>query len=369
MSIGIPAYSYAINVLSKASALVSPRKPEKPSNPFQVPRGFAPREPLTVEPITIFVEKGDICAGFDIPENPSVDDFIKEFDVLEKITEEDEKDLNRVDCYYERSVDPNFTDSQGDSPIMLAVSNWMLPVIKRMHKISKIDFSRRNKNGLTAMHLSVATVPKDQKETERMKEVITYLISVDGKVDALSENGFTPLMVAVKADNIEAARFLLENFSATPDAPNAPFKFNPLILAITSKNIKSLELLLNHHADVLAVNDNDDSAFHLAAANGFLAGLQMMLTTVPGLEVNSVNSNGETALHYAVYNDQAKVVEYLLYQAKGNKEIKNKSGLTAYHCAHDKKEILEYFVYFEERKANYDKQLSDEIADRSAKSI
>lgn len=368
-AIGITAYKYAINAYNEASALISPLKPEKPIKPVQVPRGYTSAEPPTVEPMTILVEKEDICAGFDIPENPTVDEFIKELAVLEKITEDDDKELNRIDCYFERNVDPNFADSDGDSPIFFAIAHWMLPVIKRMHKVSKIDFTRTNKTGSTVMHLAVAAIPKDKDEIEKMKNVITYLVAIDGNVDVLSESGYTPLMAAIESENIEATRMLLEDFSANPNSVAETFKMSPLILAVEKKNIKILKLLLKYQANVLAVNENGDTAFHLAAGKGFTSGLQTMLTTVKGLNVNAINPKGDTALHYAVWNDKVEVVKYLLYQAFADYQIANKENLKAYHCTAKKPEILKLFVNFEEQKIEHDKAILDEVSNRAAKAI
>eukprot|EP00922_Rhytidocystis_sp_ex-Travisia-forbesii_P055845 GHVS01082688.1.p1 GENE.GHVS01082688.1~~GHVS01082688.1.p1 ORF type:complete len:171 (-),score=37.63 GHVS01082688.1:32-544(-) len=71
------------------------------------------------------------------------------------------------------------------------------------------------------------------------------------------------------------------------------------------------------------VDDNANTALHLAAANGHVSVVVCLLSLCP-LLITSANSGGNTAVHWAVQNRQTEVVEVML-------GAKHQSDPTAYN--------------------------------------
>ncbi|PGH10523.1 hypothetical protein AJ79_05451 [Helicocarpus griseus UAMH5409] len=93
-------------------------------------------------------------------------------------------------------------------------------------------------------------------------------------------------------------------------------EFPPLAHAINQKHVEILEVLLAHEGTDVNVTCMFESlpdcpALCLAAAVGFEAGVEMLLAH-PGIEINSENKHGVTALGIAAERGHARIVEILL---------------------------------------------------------
>ena len=181
---------------------------------------------------------------------PSITDFIKYIEGLTVIYTFDHPSLDVIDQYIQKglSID-TFDDTTGFTPLSLAASQWMTPVLKRMNDLSGIDFKKQNPAGYTIMHQVVTGHPNTNYERYRMRETLKYLISIGGDVDALNRENWTPLMVAIKADNIYAVNILLRDFNANPNTPSRPYAPSPLMIAVEGENMKIVLLLVKYGAE------------------------------------------------------------------------------------------------------------------------
>jgi ferredoxin-like protein FixX len=79
--------------------------------------------------------------------------------------------------------------------------------------------------------------------------------------------------------------------------------------------------LLENGANVQITNLDGATALHMAVANGNLS--TMTLLVKYGAFVNSQDDNGDTPLHYAVREEQARLVEMLVSHCNADVDLMN----------------------------------------------
>ena len=106
-----------------------------------------------------------------------------------------------------------------------------------------------------------------------------------------------PLLFVLRGDNAPAIRLLLEHGADANIREES--QSTPLMQYTSDTNCKTdgLQALLEHGADINAVNSNADSALHYAASALSYETVRFLLTH--GAKVNSKNKNGSTPLQKA----------------------------------------------------------------------
>jgi ankyrin repeat protein len=109
----------------------------------------------------------------------------------------------------------------------------------------------------------------------------------------------------------------------------------PLHVAAEEGDVAGVRAALVQDIDVDALDGNGRTALHLAALNGHVKVVELLLAA-PGIDVNAQISNGpdkgQTALHLAAANGHLEVVELLLrYITDVN--VQDECGMTALHWA------------------------------------
>lgn len=189
-----------------------------------------------------------------------------------------------VDCLIKAGADIDTTDNSDQTPFYLAVCNNKIP---------------------SAL----------------------FLLKAGNECDALANNGFAAIHIAVKKNLHECVRTLLENGIKinSRDSQNN----TPLILAVANKKYLVVEELLSHpDCDVNAQNSEGWTALHYAAH--MAAGVDILLSA--GANPNLYNEDGNTPLMLAAIEGFSKVVNKLA-KAKCDVNMKDKSDAqkTAMH--------------------------------------
>eukprot|EP00734_Pompholyxophrys_sp_LG126_P000169 Pompholyxophrys_sp_v1_NODE_27_length_3750_cov_2.904465.p4 type:complete len:255 gc:universal NODE_27_length_3750_cov_2.904465:1872-2636(+) len=83
-----------------------------------------------------------------------------------------------------------------------------------------------------------------------------------------------------------------------------------LIDAAKAGNLEAVRSFLENGADVNQVDENDATALHWAAANGHLAITQLLIER--GTSINHADTDSFIPLHYAVANDRNAITQLLL---------------------------------------------------------
>lgn len=140
-------------------------------------------------------------------------------------------------------------------------------------------------------------------------EVVKVVLG-KGEVDinAVNNDGETPLFVAVSRDNIYVSELLL-NAGALPDKSTNE-GFAPIHAAALNSNERMVELLIKHGADINCRDIDGETALIIAAGKGMNNVVSELIEK--GADVNCSDDAEHTALYYATENGFNEIVELLL---------------------------------------------------------
>jgi TPR repeat protein len=155
-------------------------------------------------------------------------------------------------------------------------------------------------------------------------EIIKSLIDKKLDVNATSNNLSTPLTLAIEKGDVTVAKLLLKN------SANINLKFKndstPLQLAVLKGNREMVELLLNNNADPNTLSSKRTTPLIVAVTSGREDLTDILLPKVSDL--NLAGANHMTALHFAVLSGHSKMVEKLVAQKGINLNSVDSGGNT-----------------------------------------
>ena len=156
-------------------------------------------------------------------------------------------------------------------------------------------------------------------------DVLEVLVNNCGtKVDARNRVGETPLCIAFYNLSLDIIHFMLQkqlcDVSLSLKLRNepqvrrdfgTPTGDNALHLACKMRNVRLVELLLNHCS--VDIKDNDgNTPFHIAAMNGSYSVMNCLISSGDYPLDDYRNNDGNSALHLACYNGSLKVAQLLI---------------------------------------------------------
>jgi ankyrin repeat protein len=188
-----------------------------------------------------------------------------------------------------------------------------------------------NKNGRT--HLHVAALRNEA-------DMVTRLIASGAKVDAVDDQGSTPLALALVSQKdkkfcSEATKILLKN-GANPNQEVREGN-RVLHLAIAAKNLEGVSLLLSHGAET-NYRFNNLSLLHCAVITKSIPMTKLFVGKNIGL--NEEDAEGKTPLHYACIQESFEIIESLLENKDLDINKKCSRGMTAFHYATEHNNIF-----------------------------
>lgn len=201
-------------------------------------------------------------------------------------------------------ADPFEADLRGWTPAMAALSrNRADTAVALLEGISgpAAGINGARPDGATALHFS-ALECDDRRPAE-------LLISAGADVEAVNDNGNTPLHVASRKGHAGPAAALLAAGAST--AARNKKGHTPALLAAGDGHAGVLALLADAGASLTdAMPDTGTTAMHFAARNGHTAVVRELLAR--GVDVKAARQSGETPLSEAVYHGHAATAEALL---------------------------------------------------------
>lgn len=120
-----------------------------------------------------------------------------------------------------------------------------------------------------------------------------------GLVNAVNVDGFQPLGLAAFFGQVEIAEFIIEHDALVNSVSQNALMAAPLHSALATRNLKIAKILLENGADVNLAESGGYTPLHIAAQNGDLEGLDMVLAHHPDLNPR-LEADGLTPLGTAV---------------------------------------------------------------------
>jgi ankyrin repeat protein len=153
---------------------------------------------------------------------------------------------------------------------------------------------------------AAAMQPVAPGETAVLEELLAANRSL---VNAVSQDGWTPLHLAAFFGAAEAARALL-NKGASPATRSTNAMQNlPLHAAAAGRHAVLVKLLIEHGSPVSARQHGGWTALHAAAQNGDLAMAEILVSA--GADVSARADNHQCALDLALTKGHQQMVEFL----------------------------------------------------------
>ncbi|XP_015108850.1 E3 ubiquitin-protein ligase MIB2 [Diachasma alloeum] len=153
----------------------------------------------------------------------------------------------------------NLQDSYGDTALHDAIGKDATDIIDALINCERIDFTLRNKRGFNVLHH--AALKGNAHATRQLMTRIQNL------VDVKKDDGFAALHLAALNGHREVSQILVSDPGgrATVDLRNNR-RQTPLHLAVSQGHWSLVELLLNHNADIRAIDEDGDTVLHIAIA-------------------------------------------------------------------------------------------------------
>uniref|UniRef100_A0A7N8Y801 Ankyrin 1, erythrocytic a n=1 Tax=Mastacembelus armatus TaxID=205130 RepID=A0A7N8Y801_9TELE len=134
------------------------------------------------------------------------------------------------------------------------------------------------------------------------------LLQNDPNPDVLSKTGFTPLHIAAHYENLNVAQLLLNRGANVNFTPKNGI--TPLHIASRRGNVIMVRLLLDRGAQIEAKTKDELTPLHCAARNGHVRIIEILLDH--GSPIQAKTKNGLSPIHMAAQGDHMDCVKQLL---------------------------------------------------------
>ncbi|KAE9546613.1 hypothetical protein FO519_010175, partial [Halicephalobus sp. NKZ332] len=177
------------------------------------------------------------------------------------------------------------------------------------------------------------------------------LINANIEINTTDEDQYTPLHIAAKTGNFEAAKALIEKDSRLINTVDR-YHWYPIHIAVASGKCDIISLLLDKGADVDAkgrYNDDDPSitpsvtVLQFAAKGGHIECVRTLV--MKGADINHQDHYGRTALHGAAKDGNYEIAKFLVENG-ANASLKTNNGNTALDLAAKSSEKNEELIQY-----------------------
>ena len=267
-----------------------------------------------------------------------------------------------VKVLVEAGADPNhvLTAAGHKTPLHFAAAIGSLEVCKVLIEAGA-ELDRRDEGGQTALLLAIGTersqielirlliqagadpnIPNRYGKTPlywatggRTVEFVDLLIQAGSDVNFVDRFGSTPLHeAATYSDDIATAKALINAGANVNPKPNSPPTFlprgTPLSIAARKNNIKMVELLASHGADVNVKGHSNNSLLHFALYAGHRELAQVLIES--GADVHGRNDAGNPPVQVAAHAGLPELIK-LLIEAGSPVNVQDQVGDTPLHDA------------------------------------
>ncbi len=280
-----------------------------------------------------------------------------------------------VELLLEHNADPNVTDEEGNTPLMLAASRghvggreWLCIGQEYVETIRLLlkhgaTADQKGSRGRTALHdaatygyhtivdgllqhnadpnvtdedgntplMFAAGTPYAFNKHSRLVKTVEVLLSHGAKLEQKNNEGRTSLHWAAEMGHHSTVEVLLQH-NADPNVTDKE-RNSPLISAAKKGHVEIVRMLLSHGALPNWNGNRDTTALYWAAANGHHSIVELLLQH--NADPNAADSDGKTPLIVAAKEGHAEIARLLLSHA-ANIEHKDLGGKTSLQWALEK---------------------------------
>ena len=248
-------------------------------------------------------------------------------------------------CLIENMADINSQDSEGRSPVHIAITtkNPILTRILLSHP--ELNFSLKDRMGQTPF-----VVAMNCRDNESASAI---LAREPGAAEQYDNKGRNYLHVAVMNGDIDSVLFLISiEVDVNSNIQDGSHR-TPLHLAIPSGSEVVIRHLLLAGADVNSTDKNRQMSLHIAAIEDKASLMTILLQNNANADLMDINLNN--ALHLACQHGNLAAVRVLLTESHINAEAYNGKGQNPLHVLshYSKENAAAIFELFRQTMPNY----------------
>merc|ERR1719320_533584 len=232
--------------------------------------------------------------------------------------------LELVEMMTKRDADINLQDKDGNSVLMLAVMCGKVSVVDHLLEFEHIDLKLQNTKGKNVIFTAI-----QYKRISSISKCIKRMgISVMSLLKVVDHEGFSPLYYATSRSMGNVVSMLTKRGLQLSEHEQLALKAK-WFLACGEGDTKKIRCLQLAGFDSSVRNDDDCTGILIAAKSGKKDALTLLVRgcSTESDEINAVDSEGYTALHWAAASGELASVEVLL-GAGCNHSIQNRDGVT-----------------------------------------
>jgi len=350
------ALKHPDDIILPKSSLFQHKVEQAPADPKGPHLGepIAKNSPLSKEEH----EKLEALVGIDALNNTSPDELLLE--AAKKGNTE------AVSLLLKLGADINTTDKRGNTPLHNAAEKGDLELVKLLSKQPGVDLNKANRLLRTPLHnaaakghaevvshmLSMGGIDASLNAQDKLRgasplhlaaaaghtEVIKCFIKAHDEgagidFNLTNKNGETALSFAISKGQEDACIALIESGKTDPNIPNQN-GHTALHKAVTGNNTRIAEALLKGPipADANMATSGGSTPLHIAVDSGNLD-MVKLLTSIEGIDTNSVDLSQNTPLHRAAEKGHPEIITHLIQEGSAEVNATSKDGNTPLHLA------------------------------------
>jgi ankyrin repeat protein len=246
---------------------------------------------------------------------------------------------NVVQTLLEHHADINSQDSEGRTPLHVAIINQHEAITNLLVSQQELDLKLRDKYGQNAFATAMST--------KNNKAAMTILGREPHAAEKYDPKGRTFLHLAILKNDIESVLFLLSVHVNIHSRVQDSSKLTPLHLAVQVGSELIVRNLLLAGANINDVTVQNQSALHIAASHDHHQICQILLEN--NINYECVDTDLNNALHLACQNGNLNSCKVLLTESQISAAALNLRGqnpvhLLAQHGKENASAILEIFM-------------------------
>ena len=228
----------------------------------------------------------------------------------------------RLRCLIENGADVNGVNKVKHTPLMIAAIRGHINALTLLIKHGA-DVDLQDSDGYKALHFAVYG-------SDISSEIFSCLIGIGADVNARTNNGVTPLMIAAEEGHINAVTSLVKcGANVHLQDKDGQTALHHAMQSPQTSICEVLSCLIKNGADVNAHTFHNETPLMLASRDDHVNVVTFLIKH--GADVDLQDKDGDIALHYAASSSLPEIVETLLNL--GASHMCNHQGLKPLHQA------------------------------------